>query len=289
MNKNLGVLVIAATLLILAPFGELLGETNPAAGKFGGLGMALYTKGSRLIIGSVIEGTPAEVVGLKVGDVIAGVNGKKTVGLNVKTAVGLLRGKAGTKVTLTIIRKGLADPFDLTLTREIIQAAKVDNSSGAVSTQPSQAMAQKIKSQESIIAPYKFKMAGVTYNEKVCDGGHGPANPVIAGSKFCACNAAEYQGSNWMDRGTMDGYHFLFPGNGTIQLADGKGVVLTAALAEPMWNQFIWKDANQNIVWVQLASDGSSFTFSRGPLARPGNEGAYDPNAEYAYTWLSKP
>lgn len=72
---------------------------------------------------SPIDGMPAQKAGLKAQDLIATINGKSTAGMSVDQAVNLIRGKAGTKVTLSIIRG--TQQFDLTITRQDIQIPSV--------------------------------------------------------------------------------------------------------------------------------------------------------------------
>jgi TPR repeat protein len=89
---------------------------------FGDLGLRTEVKGALHIIRSVIQGSPADLVGLRAGDVITHIDGEATRPLKLEEAAGRLRGQTGTRVKLTIVREGLADPFDLTLARARIPA-----------------------------------------------------------------------------------------------------------------------------------------------------------------------
>jgi carboxyl-terminal processing protease len=108
-------------------------------GQFGGIGIEVemrpVSEGSRdnvLTVMSAIEGTPAAKAGLQTGDQITRIDDLQTRNLRMDDAVGKMRGKRGTQVTLTVERpgsggpKGVAwkEPKVLTLMREII---KVDN------------------------------------------------------------------------------------------------------------------------------------------------------------------
>jgi carboxyl-terminal processing protease len=73
---------------------------------------------------SPIDGTPAASAGLQPGDLIVGVDGTSTHGTSLSKIVRVLRGDPGTKVTLTIAR-GTETPFDVTITRAIIQVDTV--------------------------------------------------------------------------------------------------------------------------------------------------------------------
>ena len=85
-------------------------------GKLSGIGAEIGIKNNFLTVISPIAGTPAAKAGLKSGDIIARINSQDTSGMDVDTAVSKIRGKAGTKVTLKLVR-GSAQPFDVTITR----------------------------------------------------------------------------------------------------------------------------------------------------------------------------
>ncbi len=70
---------------------------------------------------SPIDGTPAARAGIKPGDRIAAIDGTSIPGLALNDAIDKMRGPAGTKITLTILREGEKKPFDVTLTRAIVQ------------------------------------------------------------------------------------------------------------------------------------------------------------------------
>lgn len=79
---------------------------------------------------SPIAGYPAEKAGLKPKDLIGAINGQPTSGMSVDAAVSKIRGAAGTKVTLSIIR-GEGNPFNVTITREKITVPSVTWSEAA--------------------------------------------------------------------------------------------------------------------------------------------------------------
>jgi len=66
------------------------------------------------------DGSPAHKAGLRTADTIRAIDGKPTRDLSVFEGTRLLRGKPGTKVTLTVIRGNAADPHEVVLTREKI-------------------------------------------------------------------------------------------------------------------------------------------------------------------------
>jgi carboxyl-terminal processing protease len=103
-------------------YKEMQTETS---GKFGGLGIEIAIKDDRLTVISPIEGTPADRAGLKAGDKIAKIGDEKTDNMTINDAVKRLRGKIGTKVTITIVREGMSEPFDVTLIRDSIKIESI--------------------------------------------------------------------------------------------------------------------------------------------------------------------
>lgn len=103
-------------------YGELMLETK---GSFTGIGIEITTKDNVLTVVSPIEGTPAFKAGIKAGDKIVKVEGKSTQGMSLIEAVKKIRGPEGTKVNLTIIRKGAEKPLDFSITRGVIPLKSV--------------------------------------------------------------------------------------------------------------------------------------------------------------------
>jgi len=94
------------------------------AGRFGGLGMQISEQNGIAKVISPIDGTPAARAGLEPGDEIVLIDRSSTRGMALNKVVGLLRGDPGSTVTLTISR-GKQAPFDVTLTRKIIEVESV--------------------------------------------------------------------------------------------------------------------------------------------------------------------
>src|ERR1700704_5456010 len=95
------------------------------SGEFGGLGMQVNMEDGLLKVVSPIDDTPAAKAGVLAGDVISQVDGVPVKGLTLSQAVEKRRGAPGTEVRLEIVRKDLAEPLNLTLTRQIIKVSTV--------------------------------------------------------------------------------------------------------------------------------------------------------------------
>ncbi|MCL6634850.1 MAG: S41 family peptidase [Peptococcaceae bacterium] len=95
-------------------------------GSFGGLGILVGVKEQLLTVVRVYQGTPAAREGIMAGDVIAGIDDRDARGIDLETAVNLMRGPVGSKVTLTINRQGASGPLQFTLVREEISVPTVE-------------------------------------------------------------------------------------------------------------------------------------------------------------------
>jgi carboxyl-terminal processing protease len=94
------------------------------SGEFGGVGMEVAVENGVLKVISPIEGSPADLAGIKPGDLITEIDGKPTRGMVVYDAVKLLRGPKGSNVTITVTREG-EESRDITLTRDVIHIKSV--------------------------------------------------------------------------------------------------------------------------------------------------------------------
>lgn len=94
-------------------------------GEFGGIGIEIGMEKGRPIVIAPIEGTPAYRAGIRSGDIILEVNGEDTSNMSLTDVVRRIRGKPGTKVTLTILRKGADRPIRVELERAIIRIESV--------------------------------------------------------------------------------------------------------------------------------------------------------------------
>ncbi|MEW6676939.1 MAG: S41 family peptidase [Pseudomonadota bacterium] len=97
-------------------------------GEFGGLGIEVGMEDGFVKVVSPIEDTPAYKAGVKAGDLVIKLDDTPVKGMTLNDAVKRMRGKPGTDITLTIVRKGAAKPLTLTLTRAVIKIKSVKHS-----------------------------------------------------------------------------------------------------------------------------------------------------------------
>ena len=114
----------------LPPMDQKREEENLYHAKFGGLGIRIYADRGFIKIARPLRNTPAMRAGLQAGDYITKVNGDSihigTGGQTLLDVVDVLRGLIGTEVMITVQRRGHPEPFDVTLTREEIKIASVE-------------------------------------------------------------------------------------------------------------------------------------------------------------------
>ncbi len=95
------------------------------SGSFEGIGAYVGDDEGRIIIIAPIPGTPAEAAGIRSGDIIVGIDGESAEGLSVMDAVLLIRGPAGTTVTLQVLHDGDTEPVDIEIVRAEIDVPSV--------------------------------------------------------------------------------------------------------------------------------------------------------------------
>jgi carboxyl-terminal processing protease len=89
-------------------------------GEFGGLGIEVTMENGVVKVVSPIEDTPASRAGLMSGDLITHLDKEQILGLTLQEAVEKMRGPVNSPITLTIVRKGVDDPFDVKVVRDVI-------------------------------------------------------------------------------------------------------------------------------------------------------------------------
>ncbi len=94
-------------------------------GNYGGLGLTVTLEDGAVKVITPAEDSPGFRAGIKAGDYITHLNNILIFGGSLDEAVDQMRGKPGTSIRLTIVRAGRDKPFDVTLTREIIDLKPV--------------------------------------------------------------------------------------------------------------------------------------------------------------------
>jgi carboxyl-terminal processing protease len=89
-------------------------------GEFGGLGIEVTMENGVVKVVSPIEDTPAAKAGLMSGDLITHLDKEQILGLTLQDAVEKMRGPINSPITLTIVRKGVEDPFEVKVVRDVI-------------------------------------------------------------------------------------------------------------------------------------------------------------------------
>ncbi|MCA0910207.1 S41 family peptidase [Qipengyuania gaetbuli] len=94
-------------------------------GNYSGLGLSVVSEDGAVKVISPFRGSPADQMGVKAGDYITHLDGELIYGLELDEAVARMRGKAGTAIKLTIFRPGREEPFDVSVTRGVIELEPV--------------------------------------------------------------------------------------------------------------------------------------------------------------------
>lgn len=111
-----------STYLDSKAFEELRVGTS---GEFGGLGIVVGMEDGFVKVISPIDDTPADRAGVKAGDLIIRLDDAPVKGMSLDDAVKIMRGKPGSEITLTIVRKGEDAPLKITIERDRIRVKSV--------------------------------------------------------------------------------------------------------------------------------------------------------------------
>jgi carboxyl-terminal processing protease len=129
--KDIEYAAINGMLSTLDPHSVLLKPENfdevkmATKGEFGGLGISIAVRDGALTIISPMDGTPAARAGLKALDKIVQIGEESTVNMNIEEAVQRLRGKPGTRISISILRPGWTEAKKFILTRANIKIESV--------------------------------------------------------------------------------------------------------------------------------------------------------------------
>jgi carboxyl-terminal processing protease len=94
-------------------------------GSYTGLGLSVLLEDGAVKVVSPFRGSPAEKAGIKAGDYITHLDGVLYYDRELDEAVAKMRGEAGTSIRLTVFRAGRDEPFDVTVTRGVIELEPV--------------------------------------------------------------------------------------------------------------------------------------------------------------------
>ncbi len=111
-----------SSYLDIDDFSDLRASTS---GEFGGLGIEVGMEHGVIKVISPIDDTPAARAGIKAGDLVVKIDGRPVKGLTLRDAVKKMRGKKGTDIHLTVLRKNEKKPLSITMKRDIIHIQSV--------------------------------------------------------------------------------------------------------------------------------------------------------------------
>src|SRR6202167_1753505 len=94
-------------------------------GEFGGLGIEVTMEDGLIKVVAPIDDTPAAKAGVQSNDVITMLDDEAVQGMTLNQAVDKMRGPVNTKIKLTIMRKGVDKPIDVSIMRDIIRVKSV--------------------------------------------------------------------------------------------------------------------------------------------------------------------
>jgi len=94
-------------------------------GEFGGLGIEVMMESGLVKVVAPMDGTPAAKAGIMSGDLITQIDATAVQGLTLEQAVTKMKGPVGTTTRLKITRKGVDQPIEVTIMREIIRVRPV--------------------------------------------------------------------------------------------------------------------------------------------------------------------
>ncbi len=108
------------------PKKEVERVEEPLTGSFEGIGIEFNVIRDTIVVVAPIAGGPSEALGIRAGDKIVKIDGESAIGFTTEDVMKTLRGPGGSKVTVTIVRPGVPEPLEFTITRDRIPITSVD-------------------------------------------------------------------------------------------------------------------------------------------------------------------
>jgi len=111
-----------STYLDKEAYAELQASTS---GEFGGVGVEVGMEDGAIKVISPLDGSPAQQAGIKPGDILVRIDDQSMKGKTMSDATRLMRGAKGSPIKISLQRKGMDDPVELVLLRDIIHVQSV--------------------------------------------------------------------------------------------------------------------------------------------------------------------
>jgi len=99
---------------------------DETTGEFDGLGLEVTVEDGELVVVSPVAESPGERAGIKPGDRLVSIDGAPTKDMTLSEAIRRMKGAAGSKAVLEIMREGFSAPQKLTLVRDRVRTQSVD-------------------------------------------------------------------------------------------------------------------------------------------------------------------
>jgi carboxyl-terminal processing protease len=126
---------IDAMLGSLDPYTNFIPESEIedyrfiTTGEYGGIGALIHQNGDYVVISEPYEGSPAQKNDLRAGDKILEINGQSAFKKSYSDVSAILKGQAGTNISIKLLRDGVDKPIEKTIPREIIKIENIPYSS----------------------------------------------------------------------------------------------------------------------------------------------------------------
>ena len=103
-------------------YAELQATTS---GEFGGVGLEVGMDEGSIKVITPLDGSPSQKVGIKPGDIIVRIDDQSMKGKTLTDATRLMRGPKDTPIKMSLLRKGVDDPIDVVVVRDLIHVQSV--------------------------------------------------------------------------------------------------------------------------------------------------------------------